>query len=231
MRYARFLRNFFSFFFYRAARGIYIVSRRVHSWWDAFQRIVSFSLSFFFLFFSLFFFFGRALSSCIGSVLLIVTALSSFVDFENENATSQSFQPSNRPVVYRFSSSRRPETGGKLFSREEKERERERSDSSRNDSLECNKRAKEAVERTKEALVRRLWKFLLAFFEGSPVATRRRLYPFVCHELENPNLWTISEGRIFRFESNTVSRVYLPFVSREWDSIRHCRTILGDVGT
>ena len=110
----------------------------------------------FFSFFLSFFFFGRALSSCIGSVLLIVTALSSFVDFENENATSQSFQPSNRPVVYRFSSSRRPETGGKLFSREEKERERERSDSSRNDSLECNKRAKEAVERTKEALVRRL---------------------------------------------------------------------------
>lgn len=195
------------------------------------SELFRFPFRFFFSFSLFFFFFGRALSSCIGSVLLIVTALSSFVDFENENATSQSFQPSNRPVVYRFSSSRRPETGGKLFSREEKERERERSDSSRNDSLECNKRAKEAVERTKEALVRRLWKFLLAFFEGSPVATRRRLYPFVCHELENPNLWTISEGRIFRFESNTVSRVYLPFVSRERDSIRHCRTILGDVGT
>lgn len=195
------------------------------------SELFRFLFRFFFSFSLFFFFFGRALSSCIGSVLLIVTALSSFVDFENENATSQSFQPSNRPVVYRFSSSRRPETGGKLFSREEKERERERSDSSRNDSLECNKRAKEAVERTKEALVRRLWKFLLAFFEGSPVATRRRLYPFVCHELENPNLWTISEGRIFRFESNTVSRVYLPFVSRERDSIRHCRTILGDVGT
>lgn len=195
------------------------------------SELFRFLFRFFFSFSLFFFFFGRALSSCIGSVLLIVTALSSFVDFENENATSQSFQPSNRPVVYRFSSSRRPETGGKLFSREEKERERERSDSSRNDSLECNKRAKEAVERTKEALVRRLWKFLLAFFEGSSVATRRRLYPFVCHELENPNLWTISEGRIFRFESNTVSRVYLPFVSRERDSIRHCRTILGDVGT
>lgn len=120
------------------------------------SELFRFPFRFFFSFSLFFFFFGRALSSCIGSVLLIVTALSSFVDFENENATSQSFQPSNRPVVYRFSSSRRPETGGKLFSREEKERERERSDSSRNDSLECNKRAKEAVERTKEALVRRL---------------------------------------------------------------------------
>lgn len=77
----------------------------------AFQRIVSFPLyfplflPFFLLSLSLFlslFFFGRALSSCIGSVLLIVTALGRrgrereggegvlWLDFENENATSRS---------------------------------------------------------------------------------------------------------------------------------------------
>lgn len=67
-RIARFLWSFFSFFYDRAARGIHIVSRRVHSWWDAFQRIVSFSLysplfSFvfsLFLFFLSFFFFSAA---------------------------------------------------------------------------------------------------------------------------------------------------------------------------
>lgn len=132
-RIARFLWSFFSFFYDRAARGIHIVSRRVHSWWDAFQRIVSFSLysplfSFvfsLFLFFLSFFFFGRALSSCIGSVLLIVTALSSFVDFENENA-KVAFQPSNRPLFI----ASHPLAGRKLaesyFHGRRREREREK---------------------------------------------------------------------------------------------------------
>lgn len=231
MRYARFLRSFFSFFFYRAARGIYIVSRRVHSWWDAFQRIVSFSLSFFFLFFSLFFFFSAA--RCPRASDRSFWLWQRCRPLSISRMKTRRRNRSNLAIGPLFIASH-PLAGRKLaesYFHGRRKRERERSDSSRNDSLECNKRAKEAVERTKEALVRRLWKFLLAFFEGSSVATRRRLYPFVCHELENPNLWTISEGRIFRFESNTVSRVYLPFVSRERDSIRHCRTILGDVET
>lgn len=81
------------------------------------------------------------------------------------------------------------------------ERERERSDLSRNDSLECNKRARAVDEGT---LLRQLWKFLLAFFEGSFVATRRRPYPS-CATTSRIRLSTFSNGRIFCFES-VVSR-------------------------
>lgn len=158
-----------------------------------FLRFFPFSLFPFF-----FFFFGRALSSCIGSVLLIVTALSSFVDFENENA-KVAFQPSNRPLFI----ASHPLAGRKLAESyfHGRRRERERSDLSRNDSLECNKRARAVDEGT---LLRQLWKFLLAFFEGSFVATRRRPYPS-CATTSRIRLSTFSNGRIFCFES-VVSR-------------------------
>lgn len=109
---------------------------------------------FVFLCFSYLSAFHRALSSRIGSVLLIVARF--FDDFEmktQRRASARTLFIVSRPWS---------ETGGKLFSRGKK------SDSSRNDSLECNKRLKAADEK----LFASYENFLLAFFEGSFVASR-----------------------------------------------------------
>ena len=69
--------------------------------------------------------------------------------------------------------------------------------------------------------------FLRGFFRRDSATTLPLRVPRA-RESESMNYL---RGKNLSFRIGTVSRVYLPFVSRERDSIRHCRTILGDVGT
>lgn len=150
--------------------------------------------------------FRRALSSRIGSVLLIVARF--FDDFEiktQRRVSARTLLIVSRPW---------PETGGKLFSRGKK------SDSSRNDSLECNKRLKTADEK----LFASYENFLLAFFEGSFVASRLPLVP------RPDSVYQLSTGRIFCFESVVPRAGAFTFLLSRNEFQRHCRK-LGDLGT
>lgn len=128
--------------------------------------------------------------------------------FRNKNATSRF----SSDVAYRFSSlagNRRKAifTGKK-------------SDSSRNDSLECNKRLKTADEK----LFASYENFLLAFFEGSFVASRLPLVP------RPDSVYQLSTGRIFCFESVVPRAGAFTFLLSRNEFQRHCRK-LGDLGT
>lgn len=182
--------------------------------------LFSFSFSLFLFFF---FFRPRSLSSCIGSVLLIVTALSSFVDFENENATSRSNLAIGRCLSLLILS---PAGNWRkaIFTGGEREREVTCLETTRWNAIRERRNCRR--RNSSSPAMKISIGFLRGFFRRD---FRRRPYPS-CATTRGIRLSTFSKGTIFCFDS-VVSRTGAFTFPLSRDEIqRHCR-ILGDLGT